>query len=172
MWCESSALGTTTCLCRLIMCISTVLLIYSNEEEFAGNVRSIYILFFLVYIVFVICHIKRIVNHWKKMAVDMRINLFLHSIMSLIIIFANIYLILIFWDSTTLNFGDGIPKDGITLYFEVVYFSAMTFLTVGCDVLPATIPAKVFVLIESMIFSIGICIIIFGFIDRGRNQET
>lgn len=33
MWCESSALGTTTCLCRLIMCISTVLLIYSPVNE-------------------------------------------------------------------------------------------------------------------------------------------
>ena len=145
-----------------------------NEEEVVGFVQLIiYLVFFIVYALFIAYRIKEIVDIWKNwIPVGKYIILFLQAIVRIILLFANIYLILTYFDSTTLNFGNGKPNDSTTLYFEVVYFSAMTFLTAGCDVSPATIPAKIFVLIESLIFSVGICIIIFGFIDRGRNQET
>lgn len=106
-----------------------------------------------------------------KFGLRHRIIYFLFSIIHVIQLFANIFMLII-----TLNknaFSNTTFETPFELSFDFTYFSAMTFITADGGIVPESRLAQTFVLIESFIFTIYISTIILGIIaDRNSKNSN
>lgn len=94
---------------------------------------------------------------------------FTFIIIHIIQLFANIYLLLLAFDPNSLHTINA--NTPLQLCFDVIYFSAMTFVGGNPNLAPCTRLTQAVVLAESILFAIYISIIIFNLISAGKDSK-
>lgn len=94
---------------------------------------------------------------------------FTFIIIHIIQLFANIYLLLLAFDPNSLHTINA--NTPLQLCFDVIYFSAMTFVGGNPNLAPCTRLTQAVVLAESIQFAIYISIIIFNLISAGKDSK-
>lgn len=105
----------------------------------------------------------------KNFGLMPKIKLFLFSIIHIIQLFSNLYMLLLIFDHGALT---GVVTDTPTLLcFDLTFFSAMTLLTGSTSIVPVSVWAKIIVLAETFVFAIFISIVVLGMIANDDTKE-
>ena len=80
------------------------------------------------------------------------------------VIFAILYAFVIMFDERAFQFNNGLSRNVIIRGFDLLYFSIVTFTTLGYgDIVPVSWPAKVVVSVEALSFTVGIAFVLANF---------
>lgn len=80
------------------------------------------------------------------------------------VIFAILYAVVIMFDERAFQFNNGLSRNVIIRGFDLLYFSIVTFTTLGYgDIVPVSWPAKVVVSVEALSFTVGIAFVLANF---------
>lgn len=145
-------------------------LYFAGSHQWYGFVIIGISILFQGLVVVYYCYELRDVNA-VRFTLKFRIQYFLFSVIHLIQVFANIYMLLLILDHGAIT---GITADSpFALCLDLTFFSAMTFLGRDGLLVPTSEWAKLVVLAESFIFTVYISIVILGLLSGNQaNRET
>lgn len=140
-----------------------------NSHEYETIFQILLMISMLLIITLYCYELKNIVKMEKQ--TKYCVKYFLFIIFHIIILFTNVYLLILAFDSNALI--EITAQTPVQLCFDIIYFSTMTFIGGDAIITPNTRLSMGVVLIESLIFTIYISTIILNFIMEERdNQNT
>lgn len=165
-----SVLGFLSPAMSFFALMNTSKLYFTDSLEWYGVVIIGASILFQGLMVVYYCYELRDVNA-VRFTLKFRIQYFLFSVIHLIQVFANIYMLLLILDHGAIT---GITADSpFALCLDLTFFSAMTFLGRDGLLVPASEWAKLAVLAESFIFTVYISVVILGLLSGNQaNRET
>ena len=85
-------------------------------------------------------------------------------VLGVFLIIAILYAFVIMFDERAFQFNNGLSRNVIIRGFDLLYFSIVTFTTLGYgDIVPVSWPAKVVVSVEALSFTVGIAFVLANF---------
>ena len=163
---------------EVVGCFLPILSFYSSykfaELYFEENVSK-YETFFWVFLIifqliFVIFYCYELIDiNGPKYDTKHKVLTFSFIIIHIIQLFTNIYLLFLAFNPNSLQTITA--ETPFHLAFDIIYFSAMTFVGVNPNLSPCTRLTQTVVLVESIIFTIYISIIIFNLIASEKDKK-
>jgi len=157
----------------IFSCLTGVLLchysIFSDSKSIFSTIMIVSILIF--YIIFILYSIIELALLWKLKEYSKNAIVFIVvSIVQIIIMFSLIYASIYSLDSS--SFSGTFQRTSFGLFFDFVYFSIVTFTTLGYgDIVPVSSVAKCAVSVEALIFVVYISIFLMYLTYSGKEQH-